>query len=512
MTNIPANRRAYSYIRFSTPDQVKGDSARRQIGMAESYAARHALILDDSLSLKDLGISAFRGQNAKSGALNLFLEHVRSGDVPEGSFLLIEALDRLSRQTPLEALDTLRDIMREGVTVVTLDNETVYTTETIHTSFTQLIVTLMLFSRANEESATKARRLKQAWEGKRLKAATTPLTAVCPAWLTLNNQRTAYELVPDRADTVRNIFEMCLDGLGQHTIAARLIAENTPPFGRAEMWHRSYVKKILENPAVIGRFTPHTLSVVDGRKVRTPLEAIEGYFPAVVNVDTFERVAAMSSKRGLNIALANDAAVPTANVLAGLAKCPACGSTMTRVNKGGRKGGKPYLVCTKAKAGAGCRYKQVRLEAIEEAIVSLGSYLHDLTPSPNAGSEAKYRDMRHQAEVVEEQIQNLVEAVEQGDTSKAIARAIVKNEALLDSIREEIEELGQRVADTITNRIENTVSEFCTVTKGGNIAKINAVMRQLFEKAIVDYDTGYLQLHWRHTEHSPAEVLYGFPT
>ncbi|AHG47802.1 resolvase [Rhizobium leguminosarum bv. trifolii CB782] len=511
MTHAPA-RKAYSYIRFSTPDQIKGDSARRQISMAESYAAKHGLALDDSLSLKDLGVSAFRGQNAKTGALNFFLEHVRSGDVPEGSILLIEALDRLSRQTPLDALDTLRDIMREGVTVITLDNETVYTTETLSGNFTQLIVTLMLFSRANEESATKARRLKEAWEGKRLRAATMPLTAICPAWLKLNDQRTTYEVIPDRADIVRRIFAMCLEGLGQHSIAARLNETGVATFKGSEMWHRSYVKKLLENPAVIGRFTPHTLTVVDGRKVRTPLEPVDGYFPTIVDVEIYERVAAMSSRRGLNIAAGNTGISMTANVLAGLARCPSCDATMTRVNKGGRKGGKPYLVCTKAKAGAGCRYKQVKLEAIEEAVVSLGTYLHDLTPSPNADSEASYRDMRRMAEVVEEQIQNLVEAVAQGDRSKAIQKAISANEAELDRIHRELEALAHRVADTITNRIENTVAEFSTLTEGGNIAKINATMRQLFDRVVVDYDTGYLRLYWRHTEHTPVDVLYAFPT
>jgi DNA invertase Pin-like site-specific DNA recombinase len=30
---------AYSYLRFSTPEQAAGDSRRRQIAMAEKYAA-----------------------------------------------------------------------------------------------------------------------------------------------------------------------------------------------------------------------------------------------------------------------------------------------------------------------------------------------------------------------------------------------------------------------------------------------------------------------------------------
>jgi DNA invertase Pin-like site-specific DNA recombinase len=38
--------RAYSYLRFSTPEQSKGDSLRRQTSMADEYATRHGLRLD----------------------------------------------------------------------------------------------------------------------------------------------------------------------------------------------------------------------------------------------------------------------------------------------------------------------------------------------------------------------------------------------------------------------------------------------------------------------------------
>jgi hypothetical protein len=36
---------------------------------AEKYAAEHHLRLDLSLSFRDLGVSAFRGKNAREGAL-----------------------------------------------------------------------------------------------------------------------------------------------------------------------------------------------------------------------------------------------------------------------------------------------------------------------------------------------------------------------------------------------------------------------------------------------------------
>ena len=87
--------KAYSYIRWSTPEQSHGDSSRRQTEAARKYAEQHGLTLDDS-TYKDSGISAFKGKNLESGALGQFLEAARAGVVPTGSTLLIEKLDRLA--------------------------------------------------------------------------------------------------------------------------------------------------------------------------------------------------------------------------------------------------------------------------------------------------------------------------------------------------------------------------------------------------------------------------------
>ena len=58
--------------------------------MAEQYVADHHLKLDRQLSFRDLGVSAFRGRNAKEGALRAFLEAIEHNLVPDGSILLIE--------------------------------------------------------------------------------------------------------------------------------------------------------------------------------------------------------------------------------------------------------------------------------------------------------------------------------------------------------------------------------------------------------------------------------------
>jgi DNA invertase Pin-like site-specific DNA recombinase len=111
--------KAYSYLRFSTPEQLKGDSLRRQTTLSAEYATARGMVLDTELNLRDLGVSAFRGDNAETGALSLFLDAIRKGIVPRGSYLLLESLDRLSRRVARKAVRYLEEIVEAGVTVVT---------------------------------------------------------------------------------------------------------------------------------------------------------------------------------------------------------------------------------------------------------------------------------------------------------------------------------------------------------------------------------------------------------
>lgn len=67
-------RKAYSYIRMSTDNQLKGDSLRRQLEASENYAKINRLELVDNIDgipLKDIGVSAFKGKNTQKGVLVL---------------------------------------------------------------------------------------------------------------------------------------------------------------------------------------------------------------------------------------------------------------------------------------------------------------------------------------------------------------------------------------------------------------------------------------------------------
>src|SRR5262245_31340344 len=99
--------KARSYLRFSSDPQKWGDSEHRQLEASRAYAKAHGLELleDDQHQFFDRGVSAYRGKHAKGGDLKRYLDLVREGRIARGEYFLIENLDRLSRQEPLEAFD-----------------------------------------------------------------------------------------------------------------------------------------------------------------------------------------------------------------------------------------------------------------------------------------------------------------------------------------------------------------------------------------------------------------------
>jgi DNA invertase Pin-like site-specific DNA recombinase len=172
--------RAFSYIRFSSKKQQKGESFRRQAEFAVEVCRENGWVLDETLTLNDLGMSAFRGANAKVGALAEFLEAIRIGRVLRGSVLIIESIDRLSRNKVGEALQLFISILNSGVSIVTREPRRTYSQDSIN-DIASLLEPLIYMSRAHEESATKSFRLKGAWAKKKERAATgLPMTKMAP--------------------------------------------------------------------------------------------------------------------------------------------------------------------------------------------------------------------------------------------------------------------------------------------------------------------------------------------
>ncbi len=318
--------KAYSYVRFSTVDQIHGDSLRRQTEAAAEWCKRNGLALVDSY--RDLGISAFRGKNVEVGRLASFLKLVKSGRIAKGSYLIVESLDRLSRNDLPKALRLFLDILEAGVIVVTLSDNHVYDFSKVEGNFTDLIISLTVLSRANEESRIKAQRIAASWEAKRRNIAQRKLTGKCVAWLRLAKDGRRFDVIPERVAVVRGIFDMASNGRGANGIAKTLQRDGVETFGHSQAWHVSYVKKILDNRAVLGEFAPATKR--DGK--RTFFDAIPNYYPAIVKREKFATVQqirkARPSYRGRS----------SFNVFSHLAFDRATNTTMVYINKNRNKG------------------------------------------------------------------------------------------------------------------------------------------------------------------------------
>ncbi len=82
----PTQPKCYTYLGSSSPERLRGDPQCRQLEASKRYAQGHDLVLDSSLTFRDLCISAFNGRNVKTGALGRFLELVGSGDMDTALF------------------------------------------------------------------------------------------------------------------------------------------------------------------------------------------------------------------------------------------------------------------------------------------------------------------------------------------------------------------------------------------------------------------------------------------
>jgi hypothetical protein len=241
-----------------------------------------------------------------------------------------------------------------------------------------LMKSLFAMWNGHQESVKKSGRVSEAWAAKRKRLLSRedvpkPYTRICPAWLRWDDKAKAFIVLSERAKIVQYIFAKADGGAGLEGIARWLNMKSVPTWGEGErkaaFWRASYIRKILANKAVIGTFTPHVTRTDDdtGARRDQPLEPIIHYYPPVVDPELFERV---SGRLGTTAARGRNASRSPTSLVAGVAKCARCGSTVLRVSKGKPpKARYTYLVCSKAHAKAkGCEYQPVRYESVEEAL------------------------------------------------------------------------------------------------------------------------------------------------
>lgn len=195
--------KAYSYVRFSSAVQEQGDSVRRQKKIAESIAKENNL--DLQATFRDFGISAFRGKNAKHGSLAEFVDHVHSGNIKKGSWLIIESLDRFSRDKLVASTRRITELLELGIVIATKDK--VYTSESAD-SFETMILIMAELMRAHSESSHKSQRVSEANSAKRsaLVKGEGMVIPTPPWWIKREGKE--YIVIEERARVIRRIVHL----------------------------------------------------------------------------------------------------------------------------------------------------------------------------------------------------------------------------------------------------------------------------------------------------------------
>ncbi|PMO31844.1 recombinase family protein [Vibrio breoganii] len=438
---------AYSYIRFSSAIQAKGDSLRRQTQLALDYCSKHSLTFSEQ-SFQDLGVSAFRSANTnEDNGLGQFLKALEQGVIPHGSFLLVESLDRLNRASVMTALRQLLTITEHGITVVTLIDNRTYNNES---ESTDIIISLTVMERAHNESKTKSERLKAVWAHKRANPNTTTRHSRTPFWLSLNEDRRTYSIIEHQADNVRRIFQMSINGHGAISTCRILNTEGIKA-PKGGTWAQSTIKKILLSKATIG----HHTHIIDGKVQNS---TVPDYFPAIISEETYYLSMAKRKQRNAPNSAGRKSIFP--NVLSKIAVCSSCGSPMVYDPKSPQW---VYLTCREFKKGL-CKNKPLRIEYIQRFIIE--QYLHPQYFEEHTDLVKKDHSITDKRTVIEGKLESEKEALKQliavsSDFSNSVILNEIKTRSeSIQSLETQLEEAKALSIESV-NSIRMNFRESC---------------------------------------------------
>ena len=502
--------KAYSWIRFATP---RSSSAPRDTHAAEEYCRRRKLDLDTQLGARVRRGRTSRVRSATEAALADFLERVRSGEVSKGSLLLLDGVEPFPRPATAIVADVLEKIVGLGVTIVTLEDGVECSRATLAADPTALLYAVVGLLRAQEERALKSRRSRASWKGRRERAQQRePISAICPAWLALDRETGTFRVHAERAKVVQRIFRESLRGVGQAQIAEALDRDGVGVFGCGRGWHRSYVVKLLRSPAVVGTWTPHSVEIVDGRRLRKPAgEAIRNYYPRIIEPEVFRQAQTLvrASRSPLRGRHAKSGKVT--NVFGGLAHCGRCGAVVSLVSKGKPPKLVRYLVCSAARVNAGCRhYEAIRYERFERALVRESDWLFSSMPSGE-----RRADLDRLVTEAEARAYAIGDAIEALRTKTDGSRARMSHTERIRELRSEGEKM-RVLAESLRAERETTSSTYvrdrvdelreAIGQEPLDRTRVNALLRQVFSAVTVDYDGHDLAFQWRHGGQSEVEL------
>jgi len=470
---------------MSTEMQLKGHSLERQKKLTKEYADENNLELIESL--QDIGLSGHSGANITKGELGRFMQALEDGEIEKDCVLLVESLDRLSRQSPRKAFNNFNTILDSGIEIHTIFDKQIYTSESVDKDPGKLFSSIGVMLRAYSESEDKSIRLKKKWAGKRDNLGAEILTTICPAWLKAREDKSGFDKVAERCETIEKIFDLCIeDGKGTYAIASFLNHEDNrekyPRFTKPKKvnrlsngeyrtgWQKSYIMKILKNPAVHGEFRPHFF---DKDKNRVGADyVIPDYYPEVISKERFALAQARLKDR--RVRGGGRKGESFNNIFTKLLKCGNCGASMHYRDKGEPPKGGKYLVCSNKDANYQCQTIAWRYDDFEEDFFAFVSGVRFGDVLRKKGDKSRLSVLMDQKLSTEEQIYNKSKQLDNtieimgsisDSAKKKISEKIEKLSLEIDELDDKLSEIHIEISDIESRSVEKNRNEIISAIK-----------------------------------------------
>lgn len=227
----------------------------------------------------------------------------KDGEIEAGTILVIEAMDRLTRQSLGDAIPLFIGLLNSGIELVTLQDRQHYSKESLK-DLAKFITAIILLSGGNRESENKSERVRDAYEANR-KRGSSQIFGSAPGWVVRKDKFSPWELHPEKSKVVRQVFELMAGGYGSGEIAKRANSEGwivPTRLGdmRAKGWTATMASKIVRSRSAIGEHE-HRNRTREANNKHWEGESrgivIPNYYPAVVDEELFYKVQAAVDKR-----------------------------------------------------------------------------------------------------------------------------------------------------------------------------------------------------------------------
>lgn len=311
------------YVRVSTDMQIDGFSLDGQRNTLKRFVEREGMILVNTY--EDAGKS---GKSIEGRpAFQNMLKDIQNG--LEIDYVLVYKLSRFGRNAA--------DILNSLELIQSYDINLIATEEGIDSSQTSGKLLISVLSAVSEIERENI--IEQTMNGRKEKARQGGWNGgFAPYGYSLINGELVIE--PEEAEVIKKIFEMYLsnDFIGPMGIAKELnmlgIKKKVRQNGSLEVWTRSLIKNVLDNPVYAGKiaFGRRKKQRIKGTKnlyetVRTDEYILaDGNHEAIIDIDTWERVCEKRKERG--VSSVSSVGYNRIHLLTGVLKCPRCGGAM----------------------------------------------------------------------------------------------------------------------------------------------------------------------------------------